>query len=216
MYARIAKLLLLLSIWTVSLADQHSAKLLALTQQKYGIQARETVSQWQAMIVTAKDQGELAKLMAANDFFNTRVTFTTDDIAWGSSDYWATPIETMGNARGDCEDFSIAKYISLLKMGVALQRLRLIYVKVKLPNGGSAAHMVLAYYAQPGADPLILDNISKDIVPASRRKDLVPVFSFNSAGLWVGNNSEPKIKKPETRLSRWRDVLLRMQAEGIH
>ena len=209
-------LLVLILVGGIVLADQHFDKLLELAEQKYGLRGRDMLEQWQRLIVADASKTEINKLIEVNDFFNYRIQFTTDTIAWGHSDYWATPLETMGSARGDCEDFSIAKYISLLKMDVSLQKLRLIYVKAKLPEGGSQAHMVLAYYAKPGADPLILDNISKEILPASKRVDLVPVFSFNSAGLWVGNNDQPKVKKPETRLSRWRDVLIRMQTEGIH
>ncbi len=204
-------------LWGLAvLAGQHFDKLLQLAEQRYGAKARATVAQWQSMIEHASDGAEPRKLMLANDFFNQRIRFADDEAIWGRADYWATPLETMGLAQGDCEDFSIAKYVSLLQMGVPLHKLRLIYVKAHMGGGRSQAHMVLAYYAQPGAEPLILDNLSVEILPASRRRDLVPVFSFNSAGLWVGDATEPKVSKPETRLSRWRDVLARMQAEGIH
>jgi hypothetical protein len=39
---------------------------------------------------------------------------------------------------------------------------------------------VLAYYALPEAEPLILDNLISELRPASRRPDLTPVFSFNA------------------------------------
>lgn len=48
------------------------------------------------------------------------------------------------------------------------------------------AHMVLAYHAQPHAEPVILDNLISELRPASRRPDLTPVFSFNGDGLWQG------------------------------
>ena len=46
------------------------------------------------------------------------------------------------------------------------------------------AHRVLAYYPTPEVEPLILDNLVSDMHPASRRPDLLPVFSFNAQGLW--------------------------------
>jgi predicted transglutaminase-like cysteine proteinase len=106
---------------------------------------------------------------------------------WGQSDYWATPLETLAKGKGDCEDFTIAKYFTLLEAGLPNEQLRLIYVKARI--GGAAsnvtqAHMVLAYYSEPDAEPLILDNLITDIRPASRRPDLQPVFSFNSMGIW--------------------------------
>ena len=150
-----------------------------------------------------------------NDFFNQRIVFTTDQAIWQRSDYWATPIETMGRQQGDCEDFSIAKYVSLLKLGVDVDKLRLTYVKAKISGVGTQAHMVLAYYPTPDSEPLILDNLSTEIMRATQRPDLIPIFSFNSAGLWVAGDKSNKTQKPETRLSRWRDVLTRMQAEGL-
>jgi hypothetical protein len=74
--------------------------------------------------------------------------------------------------------------------------------------------MVLGYYPSPDAEPLILDNLIGDILPASRRPDLQPVFSFNSAGLWIGGASRSSAD-PTARLSRWSRVLERMQTEGI-
>jgi len=56
----------------------------------------------------------------------------------------------------DCEDFSIAKYFALKELGVPIQRLRITYVKAVRLN---QAHMVLAYYPEPDAVPLILDNL---------------------------------------------------------
>ncbi|HET19999.1 MAG TPA: sulfate adenylyltransferase, partial [Chromatiales bacterium] len=49
----------------------------------------------------------------------------------------------------------------------------------------NAAHMVLTYYPEPSAEPLVLDNLVPDIRLASRRQDLVPVYSFNGDGLWL-------------------------------
>ncbi len=206
---------LLLVVGMAVLAEQYFNQLLTLAESRYGERAKQTIGEWQTMLNDAKAVEETAKLLVVNDFFNQRVRFHSDQQIWGKSDYWATPLETMGLLQGDCEDFSIAKYISLLKLGIPLNKLRLIYVKADMGYGQSQAHMVLAYYNTPGAEPLILDNLSLEILPASKRADLTPVFSFNSAGLWVGSASEPKVKKPETRLSRWRDVLTRMQADGI-
>jgi len=210
--------LVLVSILLVTLvasAANNLDKLLALAEARYGETGKSTLTQWKQLLETSKTKEEMTKLLDVNDFFNNKILFSTDHFIWGKSDYWATPLETMGRLQGDCEDFSIAKYITLLKLGIALEKLRLVYVKARINDGNNQAHMVLAYYPTPNADPLILDNLSIEIRPASKRPDLTPVFSFNSAGLWVGNAIAPKVKKPETRLSRWRDVLTRMQAEGL-
>jgi hypothetical protein len=78
------------------------------------------------------------------------------------------------------------------------------------------AHMVLAYYASPDAEPLILDNLITDIRPASRRADLSPVFSFNSQGIFNGVDAKTKPEKGGvTQLSRWSELLQRARAEGF-
>ncbi|PAS95748.1 MAG: hypothetical protein BSR46_16480 [Candidatus Dactylopiibacterium carminicum] len=60
--------------------------------------------------------------------------------------------------------------------------------------------MVLGYYEQPGSDPLVLDNLRSDILPASQRPDLTPVFSFNAEGVWTAGSSGAGA--PVERLSR--------------
>jgi predicted transglutaminase-like cysteine proteinase len=96
---------------------------------------------------------------------------------------------------------------------VPVQRLRLVYVRAQI-GGDSVAHMVLAYYAQPGAEPLILDNLVGSVRPASRRPDLTPVFSFNSEGLWNGVGTH-SAGDAQARLSRWREVMAKAKAEGF-
>ena len=165
---------------------------------------------WKQLIGENRALADLEKLRLTNDFFNRRIAFTDDVIVWGVPDYWATPLEIMGKGRGDCEDYSIAKYYALIEMGVPLAKLRLVYVKAN-QGGVQQAHMVLAYYATPGADPQILDNLNPRIQPASSRPDLSPIFSFNSAGLWQGTGNQTS----KSNLSRWQDLLQRAREEGF-
>jgi predicted transglutaminase-like cysteine proteinase len=167
-------------------------------------------------------QGELAAVQAATDavrieainrFFNLRITYAEDIDTTGQVDDWASPIETLARGAGDCEDYAIAKYFSLIAAGVAPAKLRLVYVRAEM-GGGSRAHMVLAYYPQPAAEPLILDNLDGRILPASARRDLSPVFSFNAEGLWEGAQGQAA-GDPVARLSRWRGVLAKARAEGF-
>ena len=99
------------------------------------------------------------------------------------------------------------------------EKLRLIYVRAKTGTADASptqAHMVLAYYAQPDAEPLVLDNLIGEIRPASRRPDLVPVFSFNSDGVFTGvSGKDTKPAAGVGRLSRWEDLLKRARLEGF-
>ena len=170
---------------------------------------------WQSLLDTARGVSESDKLKRVNDFFNRNIAFDEDITIWGQSDYWATPLETVGKGRGDCEDFSIIKYYTLRQLGVPVAKMRLIYVKAK-QAGGQRAHMVLAYYASPTAEPLVLDNLDPAIRPASKRPDLTPVFSFNSQGIFAGVAGNAAASKGGTgRLSRWDDLMQRARAEGF-
>ena len=187
---------------------------------RFGPARVNLLQDWLQMLHGAKTLGsEDAKLKRVNDFINRHIAFESDISVWQQSDYWATPIETLGQGRGDCEDFAILKYISLRQAGVPTARLRLIYVKARLqtPVGPQVqAHMVLAYYASPNADPLVLDNLNPAILPAARRADLSPVFSFNSDGIYAGVSGHDKAATGIGRLSRWADVLKRIAAEGLN
>lgn len=164
------------------------------------------------LIGEAAAQDEISRLRAINGFFNRSIQYRDDRDIWGVIDHWATPLETLARGQADCEDYAIAKYFSLLAAGVPSVKMRLVYVRAQLA-GSIQAHMVLAYYSQPDAEPLILDNLITDIRPASRRPDLAPVFSFNAEGLWQGV-AGASAGDPVARLSRWREVLAKAKAEG--
>jgi predicted transglutaminase-like cysteine proteinase len=187
--------------------------------QRLGGQAA-SLTEWQQLLETAvtfKTTEE--KLRRVNEFFNRRIQFGDDQQIWGQSDYWATPMETLAKGKGDCEDFTIAKYFTLINAGVANEQLRLVYVKARIGGSSSTvqqAHMVLVWYAAPDAEPLVLDNLITEIRPASRRPDLQPVFSFNSQGIWQGvAGGEPQSAGGIGRLSRWQDLLQRARQEGF-
>ncbi len=206
--------LLLGLVVVASMAASDLDHIQALAQQRYGARAAETVVAWRRLMDESRALPDTDKLNRVNAFFNRRILFQTDWEVWGQEDYWATPLEFMGKGAGDCEDFVIAKYMTLKMLGIGNDRLRLIYVMAKSGSTASVAHMVLGFYAQPTGEPLILDNLITSVRAASQRSDLVPVFSFNSDGLWVGG-SATSAADPTTRLSRWRDVLERMRQDGF-
>jgi predicted transglutaminase-like cysteine proteinase len=192
-------------------------KLARLAEQRYGFQAKNVILKLETTITQLKNAPDLEKLEGINNFFNNEILYFDDDIdIWGEADYWATPLESIGKQRGDCEDFSIAKYIYLRELGIPNERLKLTYVRAQIGGIYSrafVAHMILSYYETPTSEPLILDNLIPDIRPASRRVDLFPVFSFNSEGLWVGASTAPK-GESLNNLSRWVNVLVRIDADN--
>ncbi|WP_070969717.1 transglutaminase-like cysteine peptidase [Vibrio sonorensis] len=171
----------------------------------YGDRAGRRVETWRSEMEQYKGLGERDKLTAVNNFFN-QLNFINDINLWGKNDYWATPLEFLGSNAGDCEDFTIAKYFSLLELGVSDKKLRLVYVKAIELN---QFHMVLAYYSKPSAEPIILDNINPQIKRASTRRDLLPIYSFNGKNLWLMKSQKGQLAGKSSRLSLWNDLRAR-------
>ena len=150
---------------------------------KYGISAKKRFQDWDKLIKQNQNKSEVEKLQHVNDFFN-RIRYVSDLEHWKIEDYWATPAEMLATNGGDCEDYAIAKYFTLVAMHVDPNKLKITYVKARV-NNKMIAHMVLTYYAQSNAIPLVLDNLNKQIRPATQRSDLTPVYAFNGDGLWI-------------------------------
>ena len=174
----------------------------------YGVKAAKRVKTWRHKLRKFEHLTEEKKLTRVNDFFN-ELYFVNDIKLWGVRDYWATPLEFLGSNAGDCEDYTIAKYFSLLELGIPDKKLRLAYVKAIKYN---QFHMVLAYYSEPSAEPVLLDNLNKKIKPASQRNDLLPIYSFNGKNLWLMKSNQGQPTGKSSKLSLWNDLREREQS----
>ncbi|HLX78969.1 MAG TPA: transglutaminase-like cysteine peptidase [Burkholderiales bacterium] len=155
------------------------------------------------------NSSEADLLRPVNGFFN-RLPSITDLVHWGVEDYWATPAEFLASNGGDCEDYAIAKYFALKELGVPVSRLRMVYAQTWRADG---AHMVLAYYPSPGAEPLILDNLEGSIQPASERPDLMPVYTFNDDDLTFSQKGGLAVRFDAQSIRKWREVLDKLARE---
>lgn len=201
-----------LSLWVLSYSASGAVDVIRLSNNLidnisalHGNDAGVRIEQWRELMrAGATSQATpIAKLVEANTFFN-RVEWVSDLDHWGVEDYWATPIETLATNAGDCEDYSIGKYFTLLQTQVSNEKLRIAYVKSLTYD---QAHMVLAYYPSPSAEPLILDNINGTILPASQRKDLLPIYSFNGESIWLARNRAERLNADsKTSIPQWRAV----------
>lgn len=208
--------LLLSSSLVVAGVVDFSPGLLRYVSAKWGGDATDRLQEWRATElerVRARQKSlpsralPLEDLQAINALWN-KVPYYSDRRHWGVDDYWATPVEMLASNGADCEDYSIAKYFSLKELGIPVEHLRITYVRALERN---EAHMVLAYYPTPDADPYILDNLTGKLVPASERPDLEPIYSFNDEDLWAAGASSFKGKSSQIRL--WRELLDKMDKE---
>lgn len=170
-----------MSLGQTTNSSSHELILITYFETIYGERAKKRIVLWDATMNGAVNVSEQQKLYLINRFFN-QFFFINDNRLWGEKNYWANLYEFIGANGGDCEDFVYAKYFSLLQLGVDDKKLRVVMVSSQKLN---EYHMVLAYYPDNQSIPLLLDNLDKEIKPATHRKDLKPIHSFNGKDLWL-------------------------------
>ena len=162
----------------------------------------------QLIQVSRKTEDDQLKVL--NKHINERIQFHEDLDNWKVADYWSGVQELLNIGRGDCEDYAIAKYFSLVASGVSDKKLRLVRALVE-QNNQQVPHMVLAYFHNEStADPLILDNLTNDILSLSSRRDLKPEFSFNAEGVWYKTGQPVDVARP----LKWIKLVEKVHAEG--
>ena len=172
---------------------------------------QQRVADWHTLMREKGDVPEMEKLESVNVFFN-KLKFVDDLHHWGKEDYWATPQEMLVSNGGDCEDFATAKYFTLRNLNIPDEKMRLTYVKslkFKRP------HMVLSFYQEPTAEPLVLDSLVDAILFASKRPDLIPIYSFNGQGYWLSRKQSSDRLGGSDNLSLWQELLHRFSQEAI-
>ena len=116
--------------------------------------------EWQAFVETQNGRTKLEQLVSVNAFMNER-RYIVDPINWGVNDYWATPQQFLKKF-GDCEDYAIAKYVTLKRLGFSTDDMRIVVLK-DLNLG--IAHAVLAVFLDDRV--MIMDNQIKQVVNAN-------------------------------------------------
>ncbi|MFT2092134.1 transglutaminase-like cysteine peptidase [Paraglaciecola sp. 2405UD69-4] len=212
----VAVLSLSVACGSVLYADSKSTldgpKIVTSLHETYGKRAAKRGEAWLKLMASDTSSSDQEALEKVNRFFNM-LHFIDDIDLWGENNYWATPVEFIGANGGDCEDYSIAKYFSLLEMGIADEKMRITMVKAVNLN---QYHMVLAYYATPASIPVILDNLDGEIKPATKRNDLIPIFSFNGSQLWLNKDRGSSVSSGNSsRLTRWRDLRQRINTAKL-
>ncbi len=131
-----------------------------------------------SLLSKAGQMSGMQRLRFINTFWN-RYPYVTDMKNWGKNDYWAIPSEFLGKS-GDCEDYAIVKYYTLLQLGQPIGSMRIVVLKDTLRK---LAHAVLA--VEEGGSVYILDNVSNAIVSHDRLSHYVPAYSLNREKAFV-------------------------------
>jgi predicted transglutaminase-like cysteine proteinase len=130
-----------------------------------------------AFVETLRNKSRRDQLIAVNAYMNAR-PYVTDARNWGENDYWATPAEFLTRS-GDCEDYAIAKFFALKRLGWNADALRVAAVK-DLDRG--AGHAVLIAF--DGDKSWLLDNQIKQVVETGTVRRYEPVYSINEHAWW--------------------------------
>lgn len=183
--------------------------IISQAQKQYGDDGHRRIKDWLSFIDSSESKTEWQKIHLVNDFFNKQIKYKSDEELWLQKDYWATPIESLGVGMGDCEDYVIAKYFTLIALGVPEDKVRLMYVRQKTVN---LPHMVLIYFETPNQIPFVLGNFNTKLLPANKRPDLTPIYSFNGQGLWLAKSKGLGNKVKNSRgVSAWNTMLERIE-----
>ncbi|MEO5336676.1 MAG: transglutaminase-like cysteine peptidase [Magnetospirillum sp. WYHS-4] len=132
---------------------------------------------WSAFLRGQLDQDRQTQMIEVNRFMN-KAKYTEDEPNWGQKDFWSTPGEFFSKY-GDCEDYAIAKFISLLKLGFKPDQLRVVAVQdLNLKIG----HAVLVVFLD--GKTWLLDNQIPQAVEAKTVRHYQPIFSINTQAWW--------------------------------
>lgn len=138
-------------------------------------------AEWLTFLAAQAGQPRRAQLDAVNRWANAK-PYVEDWVNWQVGDYWETPGEFIARG-GDCEDFAIAKYFSLVRLGFPVHDLRIVVVSDTRTHGFHAALAV-----RLDGTVWLLDNLLPAAVPMESQPQYVPVYSLNGEGWWMHSN----------------------------
>lgn len=138
---------------------------------------QKPVQEWLYFIESLKGQSKQAQIEAVNQYMN-QFKFVSDADNYGTNDYWATPMEFMAKG-GDCEDYAIAKYVSLRALGFSKSELRLVIVQDRVMR---APHAMVAAFNNGKAN--IMDNQNPAVLDSAQITRYVPVYSISQVAWW--------------------------------
>lgn len=151
----------------------------AVNQKHTADNAQGAVSTQLKKIVGAPAARFEAMLAQVNQRVNHRLKYAPDDVVWGQNDYWASPAETLARGTGDCDDFAIVKYYSLLALGTPAAEMRIVILNDQTQN---VLHAVLA--VEHGGKQYILDNRYESVYQDNTMHHYRPIYALNGSRWW--------------------------------
>ncbi len=135
-------------------------------------------AQFLRLINAVTSRAGRARLEEANRAVNMAIRYVSDLSQHGEVDRWSAPLATFATAKGDCEDYAIAKYVALREAGFPRDQLRLLLVRDRAVRQDPA---VLA--ARIDDRWLILDNRNSGLIEDSDATSFTPLFAIDHDGV---------------------------------
>jgi len=178
-------------------------------EDKLGNSAKKRVICYNNTIESYQEFSQYEQLAKVNYFLND-ILPKVDKPNVDKENYWETPKEFLTMGKGDCEDYAIIKYFTLLKLGFEKEKL---FMTVAYEKYTGQYHMVLSYFKDGDKYPLILDNLSFNVVSLQKRKDLVPNMFINDSGVYK-LNQDSKLIKVARGAKQFKELIKRVQKES--
>lgn len=137
----------------------------------------EAARRYLAIVDVGRKREGRVRLGWINRAVNMAVRPVSDWAQYGLADFWASPLQTLANGAGDCEDYAILKYVALRELGILPDDLRLVIVQDDKHEVGHA--VVAVRYEQRW---LILDNRTMAILNAEDVSHYRPLFALDQQG----------------------------------
>jgi predicted transglutaminase-like cysteine proteinase len=112
-----------------------------------------------------------------NADINQRIIYTPEP---DSGDAWQTPAQTLAILHGDCEDYAILKYATLLRAGLSAASLRIVIGEIisiagNEPHAWCAAHIEGIWHA--------LDNKFPQIIATAEYINWLPLAAMHDVSV---------------------------------
>src|SRR5260370_1113998 len=100
-------------------------------------------AQFLRLVSAVTSKSGRAQLDEVNQGVSAAIRYVSDYAQFGEADRWSAPLASFATAKGDCEDYAIAKYVALQEAGFPRDELRLVLVRdrsVRQDHAVLAAH----------------------------------------------------------------------------
>lgn len=164
--------------WQGALARYFDERRLVDAPCTEGVFNRCHLRDWARFLDRLQGLAPRRQIAEVNRYMN-RKRYIIDPRNYGVVDYWATPGQFLSR-NGDCEDYAIAKFMSLRALGFDDRGLRIVVLR---DLNLRLYHAILVVYHR--GEALVLDNQVQNVVPAASISHYRPIYSLNEHNWWL-------------------------------